>query len=114
MEDLQYIFNLGFSGSDVWRAVLLSFFGAMILNKNGSVWILGGWALAIDRVIWPVTAQALAGADIHSIYASIGALFETLPDDLGLYLVRYLGIVGMIGAFFLAKLRIHKPFMQAA
>ena len=34
MEDLSYILNLGFSGTDVWRAVLISFLLAMFVSKK--------------------------------------------------------------------------------
>ncbi len=110
MKDLEYIFSLGFSGTDIWRAVLLSFLLAMFVSKKRPLWMLAFWGLVIDRVIWPIGGQAAAGADIHSIYASIGALFQTFLADLGLYLVRYLGIVAMMGVFVFIRLRIHKPF----
>ena len=112
MEDLGYIFNLGFSGTDVWRAVLLSFVLGMFVSKKRSIVMLAFWALIIDRVIWPISAQAASGAELHTIYASIGALFQTFVDDLGLYLVRFLGIVAMMGIFVFIRMRIHKPYMK--
>ncbi len=108
MEDLNYIVKLGFSGADVVRAVGIAFFVAMLARRSPSVWFLGAIALVIDRIIWPVLAMGLSGADIHSIYASIGALGETFKDDLGLYVVRYVGLTIMIAAFTAGRSLIHQ------
>lgn len=110
MEDLTYIFNLGFSGTDLWRAVGLSFLLGMFVSKKRSVWMLAFWGLIFDRVIWPLGAQAAAGAEPHTIYASIGAMFQSFPIDLGFYVVRYLGLVAMTAFFMFIRVRIHKPF----
>ncbi|OFX00544.1 MAG: hypothetical protein A3E78_09925 [Alphaproteobacteria bacterium RIFCSPHIGHO2_12_FULL_63_12] len=99
MEDLRNIIALGFSGADVTRALIIAFTLAILPRKKRSSWFLGAIALFIDRLIWPISGMALAGADIHSIYASIGALQKTFVDDLGLYVVRYLGLVVMIAGF---------------
>ena len=106
MEDLKDIISLGFSGADVARALILAFALAILPRKKRSSWFLGAIALVIDRLIWPIAGMSIAGADIHSIYASIGALGKTFIDDLGLYVVRYLGLVVMIASFmaFRAKL----------
>lgn len=99
MEDLKHIIALGFSGSDVGQALLITFTIAIILKRRRSAWFLGAVALLIDRIIFPIGGMAAAGADIHSIYASIGALGKTFVDDLGLYVVRYVGLVMLIAAF---------------
>lgn len=99
MEDLKTIISLGFSGADVVRAIILAFMLAILPRKKHSVWMLAALALFIDRLIWPIAGMAVAGSDIHSIYASIAALGKTLVDDLGVYVVRYLGLVVMIAAF---------------
>lgn len=99
MDDLQYILGIGFSGTDIARAFVLAFFLALVVGAKRSIWLLGLIALVIDRLVWPIAQQAGSGAGIHTIYASIGALGQTFVDDLGLYLVRYLGLVIMIGVF---------------
>lgn len=108
MEDLQYIFGIGFSGADVGRAVLLAFIFAMYAKKESNLWRLALIALFIDRTIWPITAMAISGAEIHAIYASIAALFKTFVDDLGVYIVRYLGLVVMISGFIGLRGAVHK------
>ncbi len=108
MEDLQYIFGIGFSGSDIGRAVLLAFIFAMYAKKDTNIWRAGIIALAIDRTVWPITEMAISGSEIHSIYASVAALFTTFLDDLGIYIVRYLGIVVMISGFVGLRTGVHK------
>lgn len=107
MEDLKTIISLGFSGADVTRALIIAFTLAILPRKKRSSWLLGAIALVIDRLVWPISGMALAGSDIHSIYASIGALGRTFIDDLGLYVVRYLGLVVMIAAFMAVRANIN-------
>jgi hypothetical protein len=108
MEDLEYIVGIGFSGDDLPRAVILAFLFAMFARKDTNVWVYGLFALLIDRTVWPIAAMGASGADIQSIYASIGALFQTFMDDLGFYFVRYMGLVLMILGFSWVRTRIHK------
>lgn len=107
MEDLKTIISLGFSGADVTRALIIAFTIAILPRKKRSSWFLGAIALIIDRLIWPITGMSIAGSDIHSIYASIAALGRTFIDDLGLYVVRYLGLVVMIAAFLAMRANIN-------
>lgn len=99
MEDLKDIISLGFSGGDVLRALLITFAIAIIVRKKRSAWFLGAIALVIDRLVWPIIGMGVSGHEIQSIYASIGALGETFVDDLGLYVVRYVGLTIMIAVF---------------
>ena len=102
MKDLNYIISLGFSGADIFPAVIIAFFLAMF------VWKMALVALFLDRMVWPVMAQALSGADIHTIYATIGAMFHSAPRDLGVYVVRFFGLLVMIALFVALRFRIHK------
>ena len=107
MEDLMYILSLGFSGSDLPQALAISFLLAMLFAPKNSIWALGGLALIVDRFVWPLTGQALSGAEIETVFASIGALVDTFVDDLGIYVVRYLGLTIMIGLFNELRARVH-------
>ena len=108
MDDLQYIFSIGFSGSDLPRAIILSFLFAMFAKRDSNIWRMALLALLIDRTVWPIAAMGASGADIQSIYASIAALFKTFLDDLGIYIVRYIGIVLMVSGFIWMRARIHQ------
>lgn len=107
MKDLEYIVSLGFSGADVWQAIVVAFFVAMLFGKKASAWRLGFAALFIDRMVWPIAGQAIVGADIQTIYASIGAIGETFADNIGVYAVRYIGLTIMIAMFASGRRRIH-------
>ena len=99
MEDLQYIVSIGFSGADLPRAIILAFLFAMFAQGNGNIWKVALLALLIDRTVWPIAAMGSSGADIQSIYAALNGMVRTLKDDLGIYIVRYVGLVVMIGGF---------------
>jgi hypothetical protein len=108
MEDLKYIVALGFSGADVLPAIVIAFFLAMLVKKGSPVWSIALVALALDRLVWPIVSQALSGADIHTIYGTIGAFFATFFDNLGVFVVRFFGLVAMIAAFVLMRGQVHK------
>jgi hypothetical protein len=114
MQDLNYILGIGFSGADVWRAIIIAFFAAMLFGKKHGVWLIAAVALFVDRIVWPITGMALSGSDIQSIYASIGALASTFVDDLGLYAVRYVGLAILIAASLGLRTRIHAMAPKAA
>lgn len=108
MEDLEYIVGIGFSGADMPRAIILAFIFAMFAKRDTNIWVYAMFALLIDRTAWPIAAMGAAGADIQTIYASIGAIFKTFIDDLGIYIVRYMGIVLMITGFMWMRSSVHK------
>lgn len=108
MEDLKYILALGFSGADIAPAVVIAFFIAMFVKNGAPVWKAALLALFLDRFVWPVASQALSGADIHTIYATIGGFFTTFFDNLGVFVVRFFGLVVMMGAFILGRQQVHK------
>ena len=107
MQDLNYIISLGFSGADIPRALILAFFLAMVFTQKKSIWTLGLVALLIDRVAWPVVEQATSAAGIGVVFSSLVAMINSFVDDLGVYVVRYLGLVIMIGLFREARVRLH-------
>lgn len=107
MEDLNYIIGIGFSGADLPRAVILAFLFAMFAQGNGNIWKIGLLALLIDRTVWPIAAMGTSGAELHSIYSAIGGMAKSFQDDLGIYIVRYIGMVLMIGGFRWMRASIH-------
>lgn len=106
MEDLQYIVGIGFSGADLPRAVILAFFFAMFAKRDTNVWIYTMFALVIDRAIWPIAAMGAAGADVQTMSASVSAMGKSFVDDLGIYIVRYLGLAFMMSAFIWFRARV--------
>ena len=107
MEDLSYILSLGFTPADLPRALILSFFLAMIFGGKRTIWVLGLIALFIDQAIWPLVEQASSGAGAGTVFASLTAMFGRLFEDLGIDVVRYMGLVVMIGLFIEGRKRLH-------
>ncbi|WP_133162163.1 hypothetical protein [Hyphococcus luteus] len=107
MEDLNYIIGIGFSGADLPRAVILAFLFAMFAQSNTNVWKAGLLALLIDRTVWPIAAMGASGAELQSIYAAIAGMAKSFKDDLGIYIVRYIGLVLMIGGFRWMRAALH-------
>lgn len=107
MDDLKYIVALGFSGADILPAVVIAFFIAMLVKKGSPIWTIAVIALLLDRLVWPIASQAISGAEIQTIYATIGGFFKSFFDNLGVFVVRFFGLVVMIGAFVFARQKIH-------
>ena len=108
MDDLEYIVGIGFSGADLPRAIILAFIFAMFAKRDTNIWAYAMFALLIDRTVWPIAAMGAAGADIQSIYASIAAIFKTFKNDLGIYIVRYMGLVLLITGFRWVRTGVHR------
>ncbi len=107
MEDLNYIIGIGFSGADLPRAVILAFLFAMFAQGNANIWKVGLLALLIDRTVWPIAAMGSSGAELQSIYSAIAGMAKSFKDDIGIYIVRYIGLVLMIGGFRWLRASIH-------
>lgn len=99
MKDLEYIIGVGFTGEDLPRAVILAFLFAMFARKDTNVWTYALFALLIDRTVWPIATMGASGADVSEMYAALGKTFSNFWDDIGLYFVRYMGLVLMILGF---------------
>ena len=108
MEDLNYIVGIGFSGADITRAVILAFFVAMLAGTKRSVWYVAAIALLLDRLAWPVISMATAGHDFNAISGAYIGMAQSLVDDLGFYVVRYLGLAVLIGAFRWLRESVHR------
>jgi hypothetical protein len=114
MDDLQYIIGIGFSGADLPRAVILAFIFAMFAKRGTNIWVYAMFALLIDRTVWPITAMGASGADLATMYASFEAIFKTLKNDLGIYIVRYVGLVVMISSFIWLRTGVHRVMPGSA
>jgi hypothetical protein len=80
----------------------------MFVRKGAPIWRIAILALFVDRLVWPVMSQALAGVEIHTIYGTIGGFFTSFIDNLGIFVVRFFGLVLMIGGFVLLRQKLHK------
>jgi len=109
MEDLTYILSLGFSGSDIIRAVIIAFLAAMLVSKNRKPWQLALWALLFDRLLWPISALMINGTQTSTIGDILDGMLQSFSDDLGVYVVRFAGLLVLIMIFHAMRKRIHRP-----
>ncbi|MGV6802366.1 MAG: hypothetical protein ACWA5L_10635 [bacterium] len=106
MEDLAYIFSLGFSGSDFWRALWIGLFCSLLASSKRRPWKIGIFAFLLDRA-WPFYAMSLHGYDMDVISGSIGAALLAIPQDITLLTIRYLGILGLVYLGYNLRLMLH-------
>ena len=109
MEDLIYTLQLGFSGSDMIRAVIISFFCAMVVSKKRPAWMLCLWALLIDRLIWPLTDMMIRGTHNAIIGGVLDGMLKSFNADLPVYFIRYFVLLLLILGFATLRRRINKP-----
>ena len=95
MEDLQYIFNIGFAGSDFWRALWIGLLASQLATRKFRPWKVGILAFFFDRA-WPYYSMHLHGYETEAIWAAFWATLMAIPQDITYYVVRYLGILGLV------------------
>ena len=95
MQDLYYIFSLGFSGSDFVRALWIGLVASLLATRRFRPWKVVIIALTID-LIWPFYAMSLYGYETDVIVASIGTTLNNIPQDMAYYLIRYIGFLGLV------------------
>ncbi len=95
MEDLHYIFNIGFAGSDFWRALWIGLLASLVASRKFRPWRVTILAFMLDR-LWPYFGMYRAGYDQDTILAAFWSTLMSIPNDLTFYLIRYLGILGLV------------------
>lgn len=95
MQDLIYIFSLGFSGSDLVRALWIGLLASLLATRRFRPWKVGIFAFMVDR-IWPFYAMSLHGYEQDVISAAMMATLMNVPNDMAYYLIRYIGILGLV------------------
>ena len=80
----------------------------MFAKRDTNIWKVALLALILDRLLWPLGSMAASGSGVSSIFASLTAFAKTFVDDLGVYIVRYVGLVLMISLFRWARVMIHR------
>lgn len=95
MQELAYLFSIGFSGSDLTRALWIGLVASLFASKRLPAWKVTILAFIIDR-IWPFIGMRIAGTEPDVIWNSVISTFLSAPDDAAYYLIRYLGFLGLI------------------
>ena len=79
----------------------------MFVSSKRPIALLATIGFLIDQLVWPLAGQATSGAELQSVFASIGAIFASLLDNLGVYVVRFIGLFLMIAGFAFMRVRLH-------
>ena len=95
MDDLFYIFSIGFAGSDVVRALWIGLLASLLVSRRVPPWRMTVIAFIIDRA-WPFYAMGRAGHDQDAVMAAVYGTIAAMPQDLAYYSVRLLGLWGLI------------------
>ncbi|GGD01973.1 hypothetical protein [Aquisalinus flavus] len=95
MQDLAYLFSIGFSGSDLTRALWIGLLFSLLASRRFPAWRVTIFAFVLDRV-WPFLAMSFAGAGNDIVFDSVIATILRVPDDAAYYIIRYLGLMGLI------------------
>lgn len=106
MEQLLYVFSLGFSGSDATRAVILVLFGALFVSSRLRPFRMTVILLTIDAM-WPYIMMLRAGAEPGEVFTMISAQFVDWDDALAGFLVRAAGFYIFIRGTFSLRRKLH-------
>lgn len=106
MQDLSYLFSIGFSGSDVARALWIGLVASLIASRKLKPWRVTLVAFALD-CIWPFIGMQLAGAAPMAIVQAAIAAILAIPQNAAYYAIRYLGFLAMVYGGFNLRLLLH-------
>ena len=90
-----YIFSLGFSGSDIPRALWIGLCCSLLASRRIPAWRMSVVAFALDRM-WPFWAMSIAGWEQDVVVSAVFGTFQSVPQDLAYYAVRFLGLAGLV------------------
>ncbi len=110
MEQLQYLFSLGFSGSDATRALLLLLIGALFVTNRFPPMRMTIVLLIIDQAL-PYIQMLRDGGHLGAEIALRGQLMH-LEDTMVGFLVRAAGFYVFIRGTFSLRRKLHNAFPE--
>lgn len=109
MDELLYVISLGFSGSDVGRAMLLVLIGALFVTRRFLPWKMTLVVLVIDQA-WPYLSL-LAETGNHALVAqSFRGQMMRWEDNLAPFLVRWAGLYILLRGSFSLRRKLQTAF----
>ncbi len=109
MDALLYAFSLGFSGSDMIRAVVLMMIGAFVVTKQFSASKVTAVLLLIDTA-WPYGAMLLADGSHKGVEIALRGAIMHWDDYLAGFLVRAAGFYVFIRGSYSVRRKLHESF----
>lgn len=110
MEQLLYLFSLGFSGSDASRALILLLVGALFVTNRFPPMRMTLLLLVVDQA-WPYV-QMLREGSHHGVEIAIRGQLMHWEDGLVGLLVRAAGFYLFIRGTFSLRRKLHNAFPE--
>ncbi|NNU17666.1 hypothetical protein HK107_15145 [Parvularcula sp. ZS-1/3] len=106
MEQLLYVFSLGFSGSDATRAIILLLIGALFVTNKFPAWKVTVILLIIDQA-WPYVQMLREGDGHKGVEIALRGQAMHWQDVLAGFLVRAAGFYVFIRGTFSLRRKLH-------
>lgn len=106
MDELLYIWSLGFAPSDTMRGIMVALLLSLLVVKSEQVWRYALYALLADR-LFPVLSNAVTGDSLGSVWESISYALGNLGSDLGVMTIRFVVMYAIINFAFSLRTTVH-------
>ncbi|MEL6363929.1 MAG: hypothetical protein AAFR11_03705 [Pseudomonadota bacterium] len=107
MDELLYIWSLGFSPADTSRALTIALLVSLMMTEKSVIWRQALLALAIDRA-YPIIMMAISGDRASDVVQTVTASMTTLGSDLGVLTIRYVVIFTVISFAYNLRTKLQK------
>lgn len=113
MDEVLYVFSLGFSGSDATRALILLLLGSLFVSTRLPPWKMTLFLLSID-LLWPYIEMLREGGGPKAVEIVLRGYVQTWQDTLAGFLVRVAGFYVVIRGIFSLRRKLHNAFPESA
>ena len=107
MSDLLYVLQMGFSGSDLQRALYLILGGSFFVSRRLRPWKVTAALLAGDAV-WPYASMVMTDGSHHSAELALRAAATDWQDYSAGWIVRAVGFYGAILGVYSLRAKLHE------
>ena len=107
MDELQYIWSLGFSPADTMRAITVALLLSLLVVKSDQIARYALYALLVDRV-FPILMMAVTGDNLATVWSTLSASFRMIGQDVGILAIRYVVMFAVISFGFAFRSTVHK------
>lgn len=111
MEEARYVLSLGFSGSDLVRAIILIAIGSLFVTSRFKPWKMVLFLFAIDQ-LWPYISMLLDGHSFRTLTLTVRANWVDREDQLLGFLVRLGGFYVAIRGIYSARRKLHNALPE--
>jgi len=106
MDALLYLLSLGFSGTDLKRALGLVVLGSLFVSNRFAPWKMTLLLLVVDQ-LWPFVSVLRSGAGMGVVVDTLVGYGAHWQDNLVGLMVRWTGFYVLIRGMFSIRRRLH-------